>query len=795
MQNPLGNNQGQLASQSSANQGSIPQFQFAASQVVTAPDQFAKQRTTVQSLKPSALQQLNEKSGKNPASTCPSAQPQAAPQILLPAQPQSVVLLCLAALSRIHKVPFDIELAAREFALQGTKDDSPEMLMRLAKSRGFRCKIVRKKTLIEVADSYRLPAVEISTNEHSIWEYRLWLSSDRANKKALYWDPASNGGGELDLPEAEKSWIVVYPRDQFAQVKFGLGWFFDEVMKYKSAVCFVMLGSFLVQLGGVVTPLLTQLVLDKVITHGALDTLQLIGAMFLTITFVEFMGNVCRNNIFSRTANKVDVKLGAKLFKHLFSLPFYYFETRRVGDTLSKVREMETVRNFITQKSVSVIVDVVFASVYVILMLTYSVQLTLVVLGFTVALAAINVIVTPTFRNKLEEKFQMGAKNNSFLVEALTGVQTIKALSVEGSMQRKWEDSLGEYINKGFSLSLLVNFISALATVFQRMMTVTVLYFGVRMVLDNQLTVGGLIAFNMFAGQLTAPILRLTSLWQELQQCLIAIDRVGDILHHPVENDNSRSIVKEKLFGHIKFDKVSFRYGATTPLVLNELSIEIPVGTCVGIVGRSGSGKSTLTKLVQQLYLPTTGSVLIDGINGSQLSAKWLRSKIGVVLQDNFLFNISIRDNIALAKPDATPEEVMNAAMLAGATEFINDMPEGFDTMVEERGASLSGGQRQRIAIARALLTNPQILILDEATSALDYESERIIKQNLNKIRKGRTVIIIAHRLTTVQSCDQIIVLDKGKVVENGSHKELLRKSGLYAYLFKQQEAESFASA
>lgn len=701
----------------------------------------------------------------------------------------SQVLLCLSAISRLHKLPFEPGMVAREFSLRAG-DDSPEMLVRIARSKGFRCKQVSGLSLAQVEQAYKLPAIEVLTAEHGVYRYRLWIASDKAAHRAFSWDPLTNESFDLPIPEEKRRWVLIYPRNNLAQLKFGLGWFLEEVLKYKSSVAFVVIGSFLVQIGGILTPILTQLILDKVITHRALDTLQLVGAIFLTITVIEFAGNICRNNIFSRTANKIDVKLGSKLFKHLFSLPFYYFETRKVGESLQKVRELESIRNFVTQRSVSVIVDLFFSATYILLMLTYSVDLTLLVLAFTFALAMINVICTPSFRTRLEEKFQMSSRNNSFLVEALTGVQTIKALSIEGAMQRKWEDSLGDYINKGFSLSLLVNFVSALATVFQRAMTITVLYFGVQQVLENHMTVGGLIAFNMFAAQLSQPLVRLSGLWHELQQVFISIDRLGDILHHPTENQNGRGIVKDELVGQIKFDKVCFKYGASTPMVLDQLSFDIPAGQCVGIVGRSGSGKSTLTKLIQQLYLPSSGGVMIDGINGNQLSANWLRSKIGVVLQDNFLFNASIRENIAMAKPEASSEEITLAAQLAGALEFINDMPEGFDTIVEERGASLSGGQKQRIAIARALLTNPRVLILDEATSALDYESERIIRQNLTRIRKGRTVIMIAHRLSTVQNCDTIFVLDKGKLVEQGPHAALLRKNGLYAYLFKQQELE-----
>ena len=398
-------------------------------------------------------------------------------------------------------------------------------------------------------------------------------------------------------------------------------------------------------------------------------------------------------------------------------------------------------------------------------------------------------IITPELRSRLEKKFQMGAQSNSYLVESVTGIQTVKSLAIEGGMQRKWEDYLARYINSSFKLSNMGNIAGALSGMLQKAMTISILYFGVKLVIDNKLTIGQLIAFQMFSNQFSAPVLRLVNLWNEFQQCLLGVDRLGDILNNPVEVQSSQAITLPQIQGSVKFDNICFKYSPNAPYVINNFSYFVKPGMSVGIVGRSGSGKSTITKLIQRLYLCNEGTAYIDGVDVRQMNTSWLRYNIGVVLQENYLFAGTIRENISLPKPDAPIELIMNVAKMAGAHEFISEFPEGYDTQVGERGSTLSGGQRQRISIARALITNPRIFIMDEATSALDYESERIILNNMSKITKGRTTFIIAHRLSAVRHCDVILVMDKGRIIEAGRHDELMQhEKGYYRFLYSQQE-------
>ncbi len=396
---------------------------------------------------------------------------------------------------------------------------------------------------------------------------------------------------------------------------------------------------------------------------------------------------------------------------------------------------------------------------------------------------------TPELRARLENKFQMSAQSNSYLVEAVTGVQTVKSLSIEGIMQKKWNDYLGRYVKSGFNLAVMSNFAGSLSNLFQKMMTIAILWIGVTLVIKNELTIGQLIAFQMFANQFIAPVMRLVNLWNEFQQVLLGVDRLGDILNNPIELTSSKAITLPKINGSVRIDNLSFKYSPNSPMVLNGVTLDVKAGQSIGLVGRSGSGKSTITKLIQKLYLPFEGTVYIDDVDIRQMNPVWLRNNIGVVLQENYLFSGTIRDNIAMPKPDAPIEAIIQAAQISGAHSFISEMSEGYDTFVGERGSTLSGGQRQRIAIARALITNPKIIIFDEATSALDYESERVIMDNLDKIKHGRTMFIIAHRLSTVKNCDLIVALDKGSIIEVGTHDELIKKQGYYYNLYTQQGA------
>lgn len=415
----------------------------------------------------------------------------------------------------------------------------------------------------------------------------------------------------------------------------------------------------------------------------------------------------------------------------------------------------------------------------------FSPLLTFVVLGAIPCYIVLSVIVTPILRVRLNEKFNRGAENQAFLVETVNGMSTLKAMAVEPQMRRHWEEQLAGYVRSGFRADNLGNITSQIAGYINKVTTILVLWIGAGLVMNGKLTIGQLVAFNMIAAQVSGPILRLVQLWQEFQQAGISVQRLGDILNTPAEPGyNPNRATLPDVAGRITLDQVTFRYQPDGPEILRRLSLDISPGEIIGIVGRSGSGKSTLTKLVQRLYVPEGGRVLIDGVDLAMVEPAWLRRQIGVVMQENFLFNRSIRENIALRDPALPMDAVVQAARQAGAHDFILELKEGYDTLVGEQGANLSGGQRQRIAIARALVTNPRILIFDEATSALDYESERVIQDNMQEICRGRTVIIIAHRLSTVRGCSRIIVVDKGQIIEQGSHADLLAAQGVYAGLY-----------
>ncbi len=492
--------------------------------------------------------------------------------------------------------------------------------------------------------------------------------------------------------------------------------------------------------------------------------------------------------MFSHTTTRVDVELGAKLYKHLVSLPLNYFESRQVGQTVARVHELDSIRQFITGTALTLCIDLLFTIVFFAVMFYYSTTLALVVLASIPLYIILSVLITPSLRQRVDEKFKQGARNQSFLVESITGVETVKACSLDPQMQRSWEDKLASYVSATFKAQNLGNISNQIASFINKLTTLGIVWFGAHAVMNGEMTVGQLIAFNMLAGRISGPILKLVQIWQDFQQAQISVKRLGDILNIPTENqlNQSRSALPN-IKGNIAFNNIHFRYQPNTPLVLNNINLNIQAGEIIGIVGASGSGKSTLTKLVQRFYTPESGQINLDGIDINSADVSWLRQSVGVVLQNSFLFNRTVRENIALTFPAASIESVIKAAHLAGAHEFITSLPKGYDTVIDEQGSNLSGGQKQRLAIARALITNPKILIFDEATSALDYESESIIQKNMQAICKGRTVLIIAHRLNAVSHCNRIVVMDKGQVVEYGSHAQLIAKQGYFSKLHNLQ--------
>lgn len=584
--------------------------------------------------------------------------------------------------------------------------------------------------------------------------------------------------------------LLMTSREHIAGQKrpFDISWFIPAIVKYRKPLRDVLIGSFFLQLFGLASPIFFQLVIDKVLVHQSMTTLEVLAIGLGTILVFETVLSALRTWLFAHTTNRVDAELSAALFRHLVALPLSYFEARRVGDSVARVRELESIRNFLTSNAVTVVIDLFFTIIFFIVMYLYSPMLTLIVALTVPIYAVISMVITPPLRARLDEKFKRGAENQAFLVETVTGIGTLKAMAVEPRMRDRWEKQFAGYIKTGFDVTVLSNWGSHAIQLVSKLTTVAILFFGAKAVIAGDLTVGSLVAFNMLSGRVAQPILRLSQLWQDFQQVRISVDRLGDILNSPAEpehNPNRASLPPIK--GQIEFDKVRFRYRPDAPEALRGVSLTIKAGEMLGIVGPSGSGKSTLTKLVQRLYVPEQGRVLVDGTDLALVDPAWLRRQVGVVLQENILFNRTVRENIALSNPTMSMERVIAAAELAGAHEFILSLSHGYDTIIEERGANLSGGQRQRLAIARALITNPAILILDEATSALDAESEEIIQTNLAKIAEGRTVLIIAHRLSAVRASDRIITVEAGEVTEMGTHDELLAAGGRYAQLHAKQ--------
>mgnify|MGYP000379592975 CR=1 FL=1 len=621
-----------------------------------------------------------------------------------------------------------------------------------------------------------------------------FIIAKMTSEQILIQNPASGQTAIVTPVELEAEWsgrlILMTKRAGLGDLarRFDICWFLQAMHKYRRLLAEVLLASFFLQLFALISPLFFQVVIDKVLVHRGLSTLDVLIVGLVAIGVFESILSGLRTYVFSHTTSRIDVELGARLFRHLVALPLAYFEARRTGDSVARVRELENIRNFLTSSALTLVIDLFFTIVFLIVMTVYSWPLTFIVLLSMPLYVGISVLVTPVYRAYLDEKFNRGAENQSFLVETINGIETLKAMAVEPQMQRKWEEQLAGYVGASFRVLSLGNWSSQAVQLVNKLVTAAILFVGAKAVMAAELTVGELVAFNMLAGRVSQPVLRLAQIWQEFHQTRISIDRLGDILNTPTEPGFTASrSAPPALQGAISFEHVVFRYRPDGVPVLDDINFAIPAGQMVGIVGSSGSGKSTLAKLVQRMHLPQSGKVTIDGTDLAMVDASWLRRQVGVVLQDNVLFNRSIRENIALVDTGMPMERVIEAAKLAGAHEFILELPQGYDTQVGEKGIGLSGGQRQRIAIARALVTNPRLLIFDEATSALDYESEHVIQQNMKLIARGRTVIIIAHRLSAVRQCDRIITLEKGRLMEDGTHDALANADGRYASLLRHQ--------
>jgi subfamily B ATP-binding cassette protein HlyB/CyaB len=688
-------------------------------------------------------------------------------------------------LLRFHGIAAEAEALRHRRGLVGEAAVPVGDLVLLAREMGLKARLV-ESTLARLART-PLPAMAVRRDGTCV------IIAQIGDAEVLLHDPAQGRAVSLSLADFAEVWngqLILLARRAGpleALRHFDISWFVAAMVKYKRLLGEVLIASFFLQLFGLISPLFFQVVIDKVLVHRGLTTLDvLIGGLAVIAVFETVLGAL-RTYVFSHTTNRIDVILGARLFRHLLALPLSYFGARRVGDSVARVRELDSIRDFITGSALTLVIDTLFTVVFLAVMAVYSVELTLIVMVSLPCFAILSFAITPLLRARVAERFARRAENQSFLVESLTGVETVKAMAVEPQLQRRWEEQLAAYVSASFKASNLNANAGQVAQLISKLTTAATLWFGAHLVIDGTLTVGQLVAFNMLAGRVTSPVLRLAQLWQDFQQAQISIDRLGDILNTSPEPSSTNGAALPAITGEIRFDHLTFRYRPDGQPTLQDISLTIPAGQVVGIVGPSGSGKSTLAKLIQRLYVPEAGRVLVDGIDLTLADPAWLRRQIGVVLQENILFNLTIRENIALSDPGMALNKVIEAAKLAGAHEFIVALPRGYDTMVGERGASLSGGQRQRLAIARALVGNPKILIFDEATSALDTESERTIQENMGRLMAGRTSIVIAHRLSTIREAHSIVVLEKGEVAEVGTHDELMGRRGLYFYLSSQQ--------
>jgi HlyB family type I secretion system ABC transporter len=693
---------------------------------------------------------------------------------------------CLVMVGRFWGKEFNIN-RLRELAYVSRDGASLKGLANAAEKLGFNARPV--KASLDLLAKQQLPAIAHWEGKHYIVVYEI------TPNRVIVCDPAI-GQRSLTHEEFKKDWtnycllleptIAIKNADQKSTVLWQL---FSLIIPHKVVIAEIFLASIILQLFGIVLPIFTQLILDRAVAQRSADSLTTFGVGLLLFGFFQILMVALRQYLMSVTVNRIDAALVIGFIRHTFSLPLSYFDARHVGDIISRVEENHKIQRFITGQSLGVILDLLSVFVYGTLMFVYSWKLALATLISIPPFLILNFGSTPFLQRISREIFNVSTAESSYLIEALNGVRTVKSMSVEQPVRWKWEDLLNKEIKQVFRGQMLGIKLQMTSSAINTISSTALTWIGASLVMANEFTLGQLFAFNMISGNVIGPFQRLASIWVELQEITIAIERLCDVIEAtPEETATSGRVGIGRLKGHVRFENVTFRYQKDADTnILENINFEIKPGQTIALVGRSGSGKTTLAKIILGLYMPTTGKVAIDGRDLTTVSLHSLRSQVGVVDQDTFLFSGTIKDNIAIAKPNVTQEEMEKAATLAGAHEFISKMPMAYETEIGEGGGMLSGGQRQRLAIARALISNPRLLVFDEATSSLDTESERIIQGNLEKIGRDRSMIIIAHRLSTVRKADVILVLDKGVLIESGSHEQLMSKKGQYYYLTQQQ--------
>ncbi|WP_320667961.1 ABC transporter transmembrane domain-containing protein [Prochlorococcus sp. MIT 1307] len=698
------------------------------------------------------------------------------------------IIACFQMLSTLMKFPFRrdaVEKMLKEFT-KNNRAPSLRLCGQIASNHGLQVAISRVKAQmgLRLKTPSLIPwkgnfAIVIESNQDGI---------TIASPSEGYLTIKSN---QLEEFFTEGIEILLLEKSNFTPKKlFGPSWFWPALRSHQGVLLQVLLAGFVVQLFTLANPLLIQVIIDKVITQRSLDTLQVLGIALLLVTLMEGVLGSLKTFLLSETTNRIDQRLGAEVIDHLLRLPLNYFDRRPTGELSSRISELEKIRTFLTSQAFTTILDAAFSVIYVVVMLLYSVTLTLISLLVLPIQIGLTLIGAPLFRRQFRNVAEANAKTQSHLVEVLTGIETVKAQNVEINSRWKWQELYGLYINRSFEKTISGTTLNQLSQVLQKISQLLVLWVGATMVLRGEMTLGQLIAFRIISGYVTQPLLRLSTIWQGLQELKVSFERLADVIDTPKESNEveKTKLIMPPIEGFVTFEAVDFSFVKGSRPILQNINLSIPAHQFIGIVGQSGSGKSTLMKLLPRLYLPENGRILVDGVDVKKVELDSLRRQIGIVPQEPLLFTGTISENISLAQPEASNDDIVKAAKLANAHDFIMELPDGYSTEVKERGSSLSGGQRQRITIARTLLGNPKLLILDEATSSLDYESEQKVCSNLLNELNECTVFFITHRLATVRRANIIIMMHQGTIEEIGTHDELMVNQGRYYALYRQQE-------
>ncbi len=697
------------------------------------------------------------------------------------------IIACLEMLSIYHRIPFRGDILER-IAREQLRDKSPTLHLvgNLATVLGLTGNLspVSEKQLHRVP----CPCIALIASQPSvIYEIR------KGEVKAVVPEY-----GRVSLPLKELTGgkggttiLTLFPGRDAQKRKLNFKWFLPQINKYRRSLIEVFIATLVLQLLQLATPLVFQQIFDKVIGQQNLDTLYTLGLVLLAISIFQGLLGAVRTYLFTDTTNRIDIALGGEVIQHLLRLPLRYFDRRPVGELQTRLGELGNIRNFLTGSAISLILDVVFSVIYIAVMLNYSGVLTAVSLAVVPLFLGLTIIASPLIRGQLRKAAEKNARTQALLVEALSGVQTIKAQNAENTVRWNWQQRYSNFMSESFR-TLLIGISAGTVGAFLNQLTgLLTLWVGAYLVIQGDLTIGQLIAFRIISGYVVGPLLNLATSWQSFQGVALSMERLSDVVDAVDESGGELTdqLPMPPIDGEVTFQNVDFGFDESTKVVSN-VSFQVSPGSFIGIVGRSGSGKSTIMKLLPRLYEPEKGRILIDGYDIAKLQLSSVRRQIGIVPQDSLLFDGTIRENISLTVPEATSEEIAEAARIAAAHDFIMELPDGYATRVGERGSGLSGGQRQRIAIARAVLQRPSLLILDEATSALDYITERQVCLNLKKVFVGTTVFFITHRLSTIRSSDEILLMETGHLVEKGSHAELMEMKGRYYALYSQQEAD-----